>query len=56
MDKSKKKRDRQDPLTLAPLSFEEALEAMLQVPPPPKGDGEPDAHTEDQKDAKKGEK
>ena len=53
MAKNEDKRKRPDPLTLAPLSFEEALEAMLQVPPPPKGDGEPDAHGGDEKDAKK---
>lgn len=53
MAKNDDKRKRPDPLTLAPLSFEEALEAMLQVPPPPKGNGEPDAHDEDHKDAKK---
>ncbi len=53
MAKNEDKRKRPDPLTLAPLSFEEALESLLQVPSPPKDGKATDTHESDKQDRQK---
>lgn len=53
MTNKNEKRKRPDPLTLAPLSFEEALEGLLQVPPPPKDEKATGAHESDKQEEQK---
>jgi len=51
MTENEKKSDKK--LTLAPLSFEEALEGLLQVPPPPKDERAKDVHESDKQGTQK---
>jgi hypothetical protein len=45
-DKSKPKKPREKPLTLFPLTMDEALKRALDTPPPPKAEKKPDSkHT-----------
>lgn len=59
MPADKKRPDRKGnerPISLAPLGFEEALEAILQTGPHPKDEDKPNEPDQETKDNKKGRK